>query len=330
MATIHALGVEFSRQFAQRSLGEDGRRQAAELADAVREVLAVSAGGRPWLTPSAREATADKLRQTDLKLGFPSTWPAVGQFELVADDHLRNVLAARRYEQRRTWMRATAPRRRADWEMLVMPNGAWGMAAARLMIPNGYPDPFSNSIVIPAASLVGPEFSVSAPVEVNFATLGVLVGHELIHVAESYMYDAQGRKRDYWTEADIAAAQQQLGCVAARLESASADGERCKSETSADFGGIRVAYDALEHELGPEAKARLGTVGSDGFTVQQRFFLAFAQSWCTEMTPEFAREAAERDWHAPPKLRVNLSVANMPEFHDAFGCSPSVAQCAVW
>jgi endothelin-converting enzyme/putative endopeptidase len=144
------------------------------------------------------------------------------------------------------------------------------------------------------------------------------------------MYDAEGRTRDYWTEADVAASQAQLACISDRLVAAQASGERCKEETSADFGGLRAAYAALERELGPSAEQRLHAVDGDGLSMQQRFFLAFAQDYCTKMTPAFAEETAQTDWHAPPGVRVDLAVGNMPEFAEAFSCEPPEAVCSVW
>lgn len=184
-------------------------------------------------------------------------------------------------------------------------------------------------MIIPAASMVPPQFSASAPLEVNYATFGSLVGHELIHVAENFMFDGQGRRRNVWTEEDVSSAQRELSCVAARLEEVGVDGEQCKDETSADFGGLRAAYDAFRVALMKTDRA-LAQLGSDGLTVQQRFFVAYAQDDCTKMTDAYAIEAAQTDWHAPPRVRINLSVGNMPEFAEAFACPSRPPICEVW
>ena len=54
----------------------------------------------------------------------------------------------------------------------------------------------------------------------------------------------------------------------------------------------------------------------------QRFFLAYAFSWCEQYTPELTRTLVLTNPHSYPKYRVNNVVANSPEFRRAFGETP--------
>ncbi|HTE50195.1 MAG TPA: M13 family metallopeptidase [Kofleriaceae bacterium] len=338
-ATQLALGVELSRQFSRRAIPEAQRDRARAVADQVRAVVADSVGRASWLSSAARSATAEKIRATDIKVGYPDEWPATGGFPLRTDDHLANVLAARAYEQGRVWSRAGAERRRSSWEMIVYPSGAPGMAAARLTIGNGFPDLLSNSIILTAAMLQPPLFDASAPPEVQLGSFGSLVAHELIHVVDLHQFDATGAQREMWAAGDVEAHTGRRACVVDQasqsvgFEGQHLDGQGTVDENVADLGGVIHAYQAMERAVG----ARAGQRGADGLTPEQRFFYAHAQRWCVAMRPEYERESMRRDPHAPPRFRVNGPLSNMRELAAAFSCRagasmvrPAAARCSVW
>jgi endothelin-converting enzyme/putative endopeptidase len=338
-ATVRAMGVEFSRQFATRILGREARDAGSLLADSIRDAMVRSIGDRDWLSPEARQATADKLRQTDLKIGFPDDWPEAGRYPVRAGHFLDNVLAARRYEQQRTWSRAHARRDRRAWDMIVYPWVGEGMAAARLPIPNGFPDAFTNSLIMTAAYLMPPRFDAAVPPEVNYGTFGAVFGHELVHVAQLHMFGADGRERELWGAADQAAETRQGQCVIDQanahhpLPGVSMDGTRQYEENVADYGGLRLAYEALRARLG----AAIDRPDASGTTPAQRFFYAFAQNWCTAQTDDSLRGHVASDGHGPPEFRVNGPLSNLPAFARAFGCGasapmvrPAANQCVVW
>lgn len=338
-ATVRAMGVELSRQFATRILGEDGRRAGDQVAQTLRASMVESISGRTWLSPQARQATADKLSQTDLKIGYPEHWPQAGAYPLSPDRFLDNVFAARRFEQQRTWARAQTARDRKAWDMIVSPWVGDGMAAARLSVPNGFPDAFSNSLIMTAAYLAPPRFDANLPVEVNYGAFGAVFGHELIHVAELHMFTADGREGELWTPADVAAAKTQGQCVIDQanafhpLPGLTMDGARQYAENVADYGGVRLAYAALRQRLG----AAIDRPDAAGMTPARRFFYAYAQNWCTAQTDDSLRGHVASDGHGPPEFRVNGPLSNLPEFARAFGCRSATPmtrsdanRCTVW
>ena len=108
------------------------------------------------------------------------------------------------------------------------------------------------------------------------------------------------------------------------------NGKLTLGENTADNGGVRIALMALQHE-----DAVKTAQDSDGFTPEQKFFIAYGQAWCSNWTPELARLIAQSNPHSPPQFRVNGVVSNMPEFQKAFGCKqgqPMVREnaCHVW
>ena len=107
------------------------------------------------------------------------------------------------------------------------------------------------------------------------------------------------------------------------------DGRLTLGENAADNGGLRLGWMALMESL---ANKKLDV--ADGFTPEQRFFLAWGQLWCENRTDEIARVYAATNPHSPGRYRVNGVVSNFPEFQKAFNCpagSPMVnSLCRVW
>jgi predicted metalloendopeptidase len=275
----------------------------------------------------------------DVKVGFPDAWPATGSFPLSQTTFLDNVLAAQAFEQQRLWARARRQRDRTSWEIVVSPGAAPGMAAAQLVIPNGYPDQATNSMILTAAWLRAPLFDAHAPPEVRYGSLGALVGHEIVHVMENHEFDSRGEARDLWGAGDALAHDGRSDCLAEQgnqfvvIDSMRLDGRRTLDENLADLGGIRHAYAAMARELGP----RLVQRGTDGLTPAQRFFIAYAQRYCSADSPAYLRASIKEETHGPSRFRVNAPLWNMPEFATAFSCpqgSPMTrrrsARCTVW
>lgn len=338
-ATVRAMGVEFSRQYSEHILGEATRDAATAMAKDIKRQVVASIVEADWLSVESRRATAEKLSKTDLKIGFPDRWPVVGNYPLVRDHFLNNVLAARRYEQLRGWQRVGRTRSRSDWEMIVSPWVGDGMAAARLVVPNGYPDAFSNSLIMTAAFLAKPRFDAAAAPEVNYATFGAIFAHEFIHVAETHMYDATGRPGELWTDADIDAAKGRDQCVIDQadayepLPGLKMSGEKQFGENVADYGGLRMAFAALEARMG----SRTYQADGSGTSPAQRFFYAYARNYCTAQTEADLRQGVATDGHAPASFRVNGPLSNLPAFGRAFNCKPGAAMvrsadrvCRVW
>ncbi len=339
LETLKNLGVELSRQFSQRFIGPVVRSQATAIAARVRDEVTNSTPSFAWLSPAARAATEQRVSLLDLKVAYPDRWPATGDFPLSNSNFLANVLQAQDYEQHRVWARVQQQRRRDSWETTVYPNEAAGMAAARLVIPNGFPDQTTNSIVLTAASLQTPLFDAAAPVEVRYGTFGFLVGHELGHILENHDYDAAGQPKESWSAADSKAHDEQTACIIAQAnqyvaaEGVHLDGAKTAGENFGDLSGLYYAYTAMARDLGKH----LSDKGADGYTPAQRFFIAYAQQWCSAERPDFARENLRDDGHAPARYRTNAPLSNMPAFAHAFACASTApmvqaatTRCSFW
>jgi predicted metalloendopeptidase len=205
---------------------------------------------------------------------------------------------------------------------------------------NAFYSPDRNSINFPAGILQTPFFDARRDPAVNYGAIGSVIGHEMTHAFDDQgrKYDGNGNLRDWWTAADGAEFEKRAACIASEysgftsVDDVKLNGRLTLGENTADNGGLRIAYMALQNALdGTNAKRDK----LDGFTPEQRFFVGFAQVWCENTRPEELRSRAVTDPHSPGRFRVDGTVVNMPEFQQAFACKagqPMVHadSCRVW
>jgi len=210
----------------------------------------------------------------------------------------------------------------------------WNMTTPTV---NAFYSPPLNSINFPAGILQLPFFDPHRDMALNYGAIGTVIGHEMTHGFddEGRKFDGDGNLRDWWTPADGAAFEKRAACIADEYSGFTAvddlklNGKLTLGENTADNGGARVAYMAMENALNGKG----ATI--DGYTPEQRFFLGFAQVWCQNQSPQEARQRAITDPHSPGLFRTIGTVENMPEFQKAFSCKSgqpmvSANACRVW
>ena len=199
-------------------------------------------------------------------------------------------------------------------------------------------NPYENNVNFPAGILQPPFFDNTMDDAVNFGAVGAAIGHELTHGFDDQgrKYDAKGNLADWWTAEDAKELEKRASCLADEYSGFTVaggvhlNGKLTLGENTADNGGVRIAYMALQDTLkGKTPPPR------DGFTAQQRFFLAWGQIWCENSTAQADKLRAQTDPHSPGRYRVNGVMVNMPELRQAFNCpanAPMVREsaCRVW
>jgi putative endopeptidase len=187
---------------------------------------------------------------------------------------------------------------------------------------NAYYFPQTNEITFPAGILQPPFFDPAADPAVNYGEIGATIGHEMSHAFDNQgrKFDSTGRLRDWWTAADATRYQNEADKLTAQFDTYEPlpglhiNGGQTLGENIADLAGLRIAYDAYKLALrGKEAPV------IDGLTGDQRFFLAYADSWRTLYRPEMLRDQLLSDVHSPAQYRVNGIVRNLDEWYAAFG-----------
>jgi putative endopeptidase len=266
-----------------------------------------------WMSPATRQQATVKLAAFTEKIGYPDKWRDYSTLKINKGSFLDNILAVNRYENKR------------DLGMIGKPldRSQWGMTPPTV---NAYYNPEMNEIVFPAGILQPPFFSPTADDAVNYGGMGSVIGHEMSHGFDDQgaQFDPQGNLKNWWSDADLAAFKQKTGLVSSQFDtytvndSVHVQGKLTLGENIADLGGLNIAYAALEKALAGKPRPPL----IDGFTPEQRFFLAWAQIWRQNITPQMAAQRVLTDPHAPGRWRVDGPISNMPEFAAAFGCKP--------
>src|SRR5437762_6190674 len=266
-----------------------------------------------WMTDTTKVQATAKLAAFTNKIGYPDKWRDYSTLTIKSGHFLENQIAVRQYERRRTLSKIGQPVDRTEW----------GMTPPTV---NAYYNPSMNEIVFPAGIMQPPFFDPNADDAVNYGGMGAVIGHEMTHGFDDQAAksDPHGNLRNWWSSSDLAKFKTGTGLVASQfdsytvLDSLHVNGKLTLGENLADLGGLSIAYAALEKALAE--KGRPPDV--DGFTPEQRFFLAWAQIWRQNITPEAQRVRINTDPHSPGQWRTNGPLSNLPQFAAAFSCKP--------
>lgn len=328
-ATDNALGEALGQSYVERTFGPEGKQRMLKMVDELEKALDQDISTLPWMTEETKKQANVKLQAIRNKIGYPDVWRDYSKLDVKRDDLMGNFLRANEFESRRQIAKISKPLDRNEWQMTPP-------------TVNAYYSGSYNEIVFPAGILQPPFFDKTMDDAVNFGAAGVVIGHELTHGFDDQgrKFDPKGNLRDWWTEQDGKEFEKRASCVADEYSGFTAvddlklNGKLTLGENTADNGGARIALMALENEI---AKDKTGKLAQkvDGYTPQQRFFLAFARVWCEKRRAEFSRMLVNVDPHSPGKYRTDGVVENMPEFQKAWGCKAgqpmvSANMCRVW
>jgi len=288
------------------------KARALEMVHNLEAVFRDRLSSLPWMSETTRKQAIVKLEAFAEKIGYPDKWRDYSTLNIRPGPFLNNVVAVNLYENRLELERIGKPLDR----ML------WGMTPPTV---NAYYNPQLNEIVFPAGILQPPFFSPTADDAVNYGGMGSVIGHEMGHGFDDQgaQYDPQGNLKNWWSAEDLEKFKQRTTLISNQydaytvLDTVHVNGRLTLGENAADIGGLSVAYAALQKALQGKPKPLI-----DGFTPEQRFFLAWAQIWRQNITPQNQMLRINTDPHSPGRWRTNGPLANMPEFAQAFGCKP--------
>jgi putative endopeptidase len=319
------LGEALGQKYVERTFGAEGKQQTLEMVKLIEKELGKDINALTWMTPATKQKAMEKLHLITNKIGYPDKWRDYSSVRIVRDDALGNSQRATQFEFHREVEKIGKPVDRSEWRMTPP-------------TVNAYYSPQMNNINFPAGILQPPFFDKKMDDAVNFGAIGAVIGHELTHGFDDQgrKFDGKGNLHDWWTSEDAQEFEKRANCLAdeysnfTAVDSVKLNGKLTLGENTADNGGVRLGYMALLDELAAKSRPKI-----DGFTPEQRLFLAYGQIWCENQTDEVARLSALTNPHSPGKYRVNGVVQNMPEFQKVFGCragQPMVRQppCRVW
>jgi endothelin-converting enzyme/putative endopeptidase len=319
------LGEALGQVFVDEQFGKDGKERTLAMVVAVEAAFDKNLDALSWMDEPTRVEARAKARAMTNKIGFPDKWRDYSVYETTRDSFLVNYQNGVRFLVKRDLAKIGKPVDKNEWYMSPP-------------TVNAYNDGQMNEIVFPAGILQPPFFNKEAPDAVNFGAMGMVVGHEITHGFddEGRKLDKSGNLKDWWSAAAGKLFVDKTTCVKEQfdasiaLEDIKVNGALTLGENTADLGGLKVSLQALQ-----EWQKTKAPTASSTYTPEQLFFLGYGQSWCSKYRPEHARLRAATDPHAPPFLRVNNPLANLPEFAKAFGCKPTdkmvrAKRCEVW
>ncbi len=328
-ATNRSLGMALGQLYVDRTFGPAGKERTMKMVKAIETAMHQDIQQLDWMSDTTKQQAYKKLNTIVNNIGYPDTWRDYSSVVIERNDYPGNTRRAAAFEVHRILQKIDKPTDRKDWSMTPP-------------TVNAYYRPPMNDINFPAGILQPPFYSIEMDDAVNYGGIGVVIGHELTHGFDDQgrKYDAEGNFKDWWTPQDTKEFEQRAKCTADEYSSFLAvkddkgevklNGKLTLGENTADNGGLKLAYMALTEIIGNTPVKAI-----DGYTPQQRFFLAYGQIWCQNVTDQEARKRALTDPHSPGEWRVNGAVQNSAAFEQAFGCKagqPMVSQnaCRVW
>ncbi|MGH8296805.1 MAG: M13-type metalloendopeptidase, partial [Steroidobacteraceae bacterium] len=259
------------------------------------------------------------------RIGYPNKWRDYSTLRIDRGPYVLNVLRANEFEQKRQLNEVGKPVDRNEWYMTPQ-------------TVNAYYDPSMNNINFPAGILQPPFFDPKAPAAVDYGSVGWVMGHEMTHGFDDQgaQFDGHGNLRNWWTPEDAKRFHAATSCISKHFSRYTVDGDLhvqgklVTGEETADLGGLTLAWRAF-HASPAYKEART----LDGYTPDQQFFIGAAHVWANNTRPAEARRRVTIDPHAPALYRVNGTLANMPQFQEAFHVpagSPMVNahRCVIW
>jgi endothelin-converting enzyme/putative endopeptidase len=325
------LGEALGQAYVDRAFPPESKARTLQMVHAIENAMQNDIETVSWMTPATKQQAIIKLKGIEDKIGYPSHWRDYSSVKIVRNNYLGNVEQASSFEFERWVAKIGKPVDRSEWTMTPP-------------TINAYYDPQLNTINFPAGILQPPFFEKNMDDSVNYGAIGMVIGHELTHGFDDQgrKFDAHGNLRDWWTADDAKQYDERGKCISDEYTEdvpeagpgVKQNGLLTQGEDTADNGGIHLALLALESDLKSQGKS-LDDKGPDGWTELQRFFLANAYSWCSNIRPQIARLIVTTNPHSLPIFRIDNVVSNMPEFAEAFGCKAGQKMvranaCRVW
>ena len=309
------MGEALGKMYVARYFPETSKKMMEQLVRNLQISLGQRIDAQTWMSDTTKAAAHNKLNKFYVKIGYPNKW--IDYSKLTIDptkSYYENVLACRKFSHdRHILTRAGKPVDRDEW--LMTPQTV-----------NAYYNPTTNEICFPAGILQRPFFDPKADGAYNYGAIGVVIGHEMTHGFDDQgrQYDANGYMNDWWTASDAKGFEERAKLYAdffsniKVLPDLNANGEFTLGENLADHGGLQVSFFAFKNV---EAKKHLKNL--DGFTPDQRFFLAYAAVWGQNITEQEIRNRTKADPHALGKWRVNGALPHIDAWYEAFGVKES-------
>lgn len=307
------LGELVGEMYVEKYFPAAAKERMVKLVKNLQTALGERIDAQEWMSDSTKIRAHEKLATFHVKVSYPDKWKDYSKLEIKNDSYWANVCRASEWGFNDMYSRIGKPVDKDEW--LMTPQTV-----------NAYYNPSTNEICFPAAILQPPFFNMEADDAANYGAIGVVIGHEMTHGFDDQgrQFDKDGNLTDWWAPGDADRFKERAQVMVdffnkiEVLPGLQANGELTLGENLADHGGLNVAYLAFQNAT---KDAPLGVV--DGFTPEQRFFLAYATLWAGNIRDEQIRVYTKSDPHSLGKWRVNGALPHIQAWYDAFHITPS-------
>ena len=304
------LGEAVGKMYVEKYFPASSKERMVQLVRNLQKSLGERIKEQKWMSKETQEKALEKLNTFYVKIGYPDTWmdysgltidPSKSYFENLCQ---ASAFITDYYIQKDV----NKPVDRTRWQMTPQ-------------TINAYYNPTTNEICFPAGILQPPFFNPEADDAANYGAIGVVIGHEMTHGFDDQgsQFDKDGNLKNWWTEADrknFEARTKVMADFFSKIEvlpGLYANGQLTLGENIADHGGLNIAFQAFK-----EATAANPLPEKDGFTPEQRFFLAYAKVWIDNIRDEEIRNRTKNDPHSLGRWRVNGALPHIDAWYKAF------------
>lgn len=302
------IGELLGKAFVDKHFSKAAQDRVNEMVDNLLIVYRERIEQLDWMTDITKQEALKKLNSIGRKLGYPSKWEDYSMLNFDAAQYVMNVKEMARYSVQKNFSELGKP----------VDKDKWGMPAHMV---NAYYHPLLNEIAFPAGIMQAPFFDEKAEDAVNYGRIGMVIGHEFTHGFDDMgsKFAADGSFTNWWTEEDRQSFEEKTKLLGATFAGFCPMDNHCVNpdltmgENIADLGGLTMAFYAYKR-TDEYKKQEL----REGFTPEQRFFIAYAQLWKIKYTEAEMKKRLATDPHSPGMYRVNGPLKNCPEFFEAF------------
>lgn len=310
VATVDgAMGEAVGQMYVEKYFPAAAKERMMKLVENLQKALGERIKALDWMSEETKARALEKLAAIYVKVGYPDQWRDYSGLEVRNDSYWNNILRSNEFDFDYMLAKAGQPVDKKEW--LMTPQTV-----------NAYYNPTTNEICFPAGILQYPFFDMNADDAFNYGAIGVVIGHEMTHGFDDQgrQYDKDGNLKEWWTAEDAENFKARAQVLVDYFDDIEvlpglyANGQLTLGENIADHGGLQVAYQAF-HRATEESP--LGE--AEGFTPEQRFFLAYANVWAANIREEQIRFLTQMDVHSLGRWRVNAALPHIEGWYEAFG-----------
>ena len=309
------LGEAIGKLYVEKYFPESSKQRMLDLVHNLQTALAERIDEASWMEQATKDQAKDKLSNFIIKIGYPDKWRDYSGLEIDPSlslyDNLTRVTAflTKDYIDRKV----NKPVDKSEWHMTPQ-------------TVNAYYNPTTNEICFPAAILQAPFFDPEADDAVNYGAIGCVIGHEMSHGFDDQgcQFDKNGNQNNWWTAADKANYDKRTKVLEEYFSNYEVqpgkkiNGKLTLGENIGDNGGLNIAFRAMSNLM---KTTKLPVI--DGFTPEQRFFLAWGRVWAANTSDEMTDYLLKVDPHSPNQARVNGALPHIDAWYDAFNVKKS-------